>query len=302
MADKDNKNPIKVPGVDEMSDIDFVRSIDYLSSPYYKQYMEAHMRSVAARTVPIASERMPHGNLQSMAGKQENRKPKKKEKVERAKQKKIKGDRLYVKKRPFNIALIMILLIIVLASGILSSFGLLPAVEKYSSVFAFEKSDGTVAFTGLIDPVIAVIRKLVPDMELNSTYYDNSLKLINSKTDILTQITVYAVPAAALIILLCAVSGLIMAISALAAKKKDGYYKKTGFGFLGLVILLCALIILFAGMYAGGKDIHYLVDFVTMSGTTFKIGYALYGYIVLPVLIMLLSIGGFKRIKDLDIN
>lgn len=285
MAEKDFNNRIKVPNVDEMSDIDFVYSIDYLSSPYYKQYMDAHMRRNENQFV----------NQQIQKPIEATKKQKNKQKERKAK--KVK---LYTKKHSACLAIIFILLLVLTASFVLSSFNLVPSIEKYVSTYTLGEVDGTDTINvGIVDPIIGVVKKFVPDFNMTSNYYENTLKTVTNETEILTSITVYAVPVAALLIILCVIIGLLKAIVALSKKSKNGYYKKIGFGFSAIIIFISSLILVFAGLYAGGAGINEIVPFITLASAKINCGYALYGYLAIPIIMLIFSAGSYKKVKTL---
>lgn len=295
MAKKKPESQVPNKSIDDMTDVEFITSADYLSSPYYRAYMNAKSR--------VGSESWEQQDYYQPAsyqptGQQSSRTAVKKQRDSSVKPSKAAAlPGTYVKKRGFALFLIMLLMLVVLAVSVLS----VVEIEAISDFIPAFIKPGVIAEQneniGILDPAIGLVKKFVSALDMDSIYYDNYLANIPDDAKILTTITLYAVPAVAIILTLCALIGFIKAIAALASKAKNGAYKKFKFGFLSIVMLLSGAIMLVGGLFACGMEISDIMDFALQKSTTLYAGYGLYAAVVLPILTLILSCISYKKAK-----
>lgn len=270
-----NQAPAK--NIDEMSDVEFITSADYLASPYYRAYMSAKARvgTYSEGFQPLANTYGQNTRNSASAT--------------------VKGG--YSKKRGFFLLLIALFMLVVIAVGVLNVFNI-ELIDDYVATFikpgVTEENNINI---GLLDPIYGVIKKFAK-LNLDSVYFDSYLSNIPAEANILTVISLYAVPAAAFLILLCALIGFIKAISALFAKKGgNNVYKKYKFGFLSIIMFLCGIILLVGGVFASGLEIKQILDFILQKTTVLNAGYGLYALIALPILNLIFSCLSYKKAK-----
>jgi hypothetical protein len=210
--------------------------------------------------------------------------------------KSIKGAN-YSKKRSLAHILIALFLLVVLAVALLSFFNI-DATESFVSVYVKKGvNEETSVNIGLLDPIFGLVKK-VAKADVDSFYFDSYISNMSAETDIMTKISLYAVPIAALLIVVSALIGFFKSIAALISKRYgNGFYKKYKFGFMSLVMLLSALILLVGGMFASGAEISSILDFVLGKTNALNAGYGLYALIVLPIITFLLSLVSYKKTK-----
>lgn len=280
MAKKSELNTVSSKSIDEMTDIEFITSADYLASPYYRAYVSAKTKAFSTSQPLSKSFDLPQS----------------KGKGGEAYAKPVKGA-IYSKKRGVAQFFILLFMLVVLAVGVVGYFNI-NAIDSYIATYV--KNGVTVDNNiniDLLDPIFGLIKKLAK-LDVDSFYYDSYISNMSAETDIMTKISLYAVPAAALIIIICALIGLFKSIVALCAKRQaNGLYKKFKFGFLSIVMLLSALIILVGGIFASGLEITLILDFILGKTDALCAGYGLYALIVLPILMLILSCVIYKKAK-----
>lgn len=314
MAKKKNVNnePPK-KSLNEMSDSEFITYADYLSSPYYRAYVNARIRAEQGGSSSgyagggYAGPSYGGGFTgQSYTGGY----PTAGYPTQRATGPVPKNRRQ--KKRGFFLFLILLLMIVTIAIAVLPLLNM-AMIEPYASVYklpngkeievvdpeteavSVEKAD---AFIGLPDPIIGLVKTFMADFSMDSEYYTNFVEGKLDDAAPLVKVALYAVPSAAILIVVCAVIGLIKALVALFSRKKsDGYYKKIGFGFLAILMFLCGLLLAVGGLYFSGVGIDGAVDFLTFKSETIQACYGLYALVALPILIFIFSCVSYKKIK-----
>jgi hypothetical protein len=290
MAKKNQEfNQVPMKNIDDMTDIEFITSADYLASPYYRAYMSAKARVSTGSSQSYQPLSSAFSQPQIAKGKNG--------KIVSSSKKSASGAN-YSKKRGLVLFLITLFMLVIIAISVLNVFNI-EGIAEYSTTYikpgVTEASDVNI---GLLDPVYGLVKSIIPSLELDSVYLDNYLSNITTETNLITKISLYAVPAAAIIIMLCAVIGFLKGIGAMLAKKRaNGLYKKSKFGFLSIIIFLCGAIILIGGIFVSGTEINAALDFIMQKTTALYAGYGLYALIVLPILTLILSGISYKKVK-----
>ncbi|HKL73748.1 MAG TPA: hypothetical protein VJ903_02530 [Clostridia bacterium] len=276
---------LSTKSIDEMSDIEFITSADYLASPYYRAYVSAKARIESGNYQPLSKR---YDLPSSSKGRNSQ---------STAYAKPIKGA-VYSKKRGITQFFIMLFMLIILAVAVVGFFNI-ANIDSYVAIYIEPGvTEETNINIGLLDPVLGIVKKIA-SVDVDSFYYDNYMSNISDNVDIMTKVSLYAVPVAALLIIICALIGFFKAIVALCSKKHlNGMYKKYKFGFLSIVMLLCALILVVGGIFASGMEIAAILDFVLLNSTVLYAGYGLYAVVILPMLMFLLSCGSYKKAKE----
>lgn len=284
-----NITPINKP-MAEMDDIEFITYADYLSSPYYRAYIEAKSRAQGqAKSLASAS------SLYSEANAPTNDKREKSGKVKSGKA--VSEGKLYAKKRGIVLVVIALLMFVVIAVAAVGAIGITGVDGFVASYIIPGATEDANINIGVIDPVLGTIKDLAK-VNLDSNFYDCFLASKPANASIITKIAVYAVPAAALLIILFALIGFIKAIVALFAKKTlSGYIKKRGFGFISIIMFLCGLIMAIGGIYIANIDIAKALDFITQKSTVMNAGFGLYALIALPIITFICSCVSYKKVK-----
>lgn len=272
-AREDYNAPVR--SVNELSDTEFITYADYLSSPYYRAYINAKCRADGANAYGAYS---PAGRAVGAAAPA------------------VKGKR-YVKKRGFAQFLIALLMLLVVALGVIGFVGV-PVLTDYAGIY---KIPGVTAEDdvgmGLADPAVGLIKSFVT-LDLDSLFYTNFMENKLDGAETMTKIALYAVPVAAAMMLIFALIGFIKALVAMGSKRKaNGFYKKFKFGFISVVMLLCGLIVAVGGIYAAGIDIKGAVDFLTFKSVALQAGYGLYAAVGIPIITLILSCASYKKQK-----
>jgi hypothetical protein len=282
MAKKSEFSSVPTKSIDKMSDVEFITSADYLASPYYRAYVSARARVATEGAVPKSNDNSKSKGKSSKAIAHQG--------------KKIKGAN-YSKKRGITHILIAIFMLVVLAVALLSFFNI-DAVEGFVAVYVKKGvTEETNINIGLLDPIFGLVKKIAK-ADVDSFYFDSYVSNMSAETDIMTKISLYAVPVAALLIVVCALIGFLKSIAALISKKHgNGLYKKYKFGFLSLVMFLSGLVLLVGGMFASGAEITVVLDFILGKTNALAAGYGLYALIVLPIITFILSCVSYKKAK-----
>lgn len=248
--------------VEEMSDLEFITYADYLSSPYYRAYMAEKSRIETAPSALTLSV-----NRQSEAK--------------------------YIKKRTFFLAVIALLMLATIIFAAIGAAGFNSA-DVYVSLYEFDgdKTD----FISILDPAFGIMKELgVKDLE--SVYYDRFFLPGSENASDITKTALYAVPIASLIAALFVLIGFLKALVAVfSGKRKDGGYRKFGFGFIGFVLILCALTLMFGGIYASaGSEIG---GFFTGENAVLQASPGFYLIAACGLISLLCSIFAYKKNKN----
>lgn len=285
--------------IDEMSDVEFITYADYLSSPYYRAYMNAKAKALGVGTDYLMKDSQGElpvdGNYEDKAvkaGTVADKNTAKKTKEAKA----VKGGKIYTKKRAFALVLILLFMFVCVAAVALGSFEVQP-VTQYTALYVKDGALGKAV--GELDPALGLIKKLAK-VDVDSVFYNTYLSNIPADVDLVTNICLYAVPAASILFVIFAIIGVIKALGALCAKKTvDGFYKKYKFGFISIVMFLCSLIMLVGGLYVNNTAITDILSFLTGKTSGLYAGYGLYGFILIPVITFICSCCGYKKLKKL---
>lgn len=280
-----NQAPAK--SIDEMTDVEFITSADYLASPYYRAYISAKSR--------VDNNNYEGFQPMTSAFEQNRQINRSNSNAKAVPDKAFKGAG-YIKKRGFTLFLTAFFMLIIIAAAVV---GLLEisGVSTYASVYIEPITTDTVRSIDLLDPVIGLIKKVFT-INQSSLYFDKYMTGITANTDLLTKISMYAVPVAALLIVVFALISFFKAVCAMFAKRyPNGLYKKYKFGFLSIVMLLCGAIMLVGGLFASGLEIKVILDFILQKSTVLYAGYGLYALIVIPLITLVLSCINYKKVK-----
>lgn len=247
--------------VEEMTDLEFITYADYLSSPYYRAYMAEKARIENAPSALTLS-------------------------VNR------RSEAKYIKKRTFLLVVITVLMLATLMFAALGAVGLTSA-EKYLALFNTVGDDPEAV--GLLDPAFGMFRELGAD-GLESVYYNRFFLPGTEGASDITKTALYAVPIASLIAAVFALIGFLKGLAAVfSGRRSDGGYRKIGFAFIGVVLILCALAAMFGGIYAsGGSDI---AGFFTGENAYLQAAPGFYVLAACGVLSVLCSIFAYKKNK-----
>lgn len=274
-------NQVSTKSIDEMTDIEFITSADYLASPYYRAYMSAKARIGNEGYQPLSKAYdVPNGRISNNAtiGKSSRK-------------------AVYCKKRSVSLIFITIFMLIILAVAVVGFLDI-ASVESYIATYVKPGvTEATDINIGLLDPVFGLIKK-VAKVDMESFYYDSYLSNIAPATEVMTKIALYAVPVAALLLIVCALIGFFKGIMALCARAyNNGLYKKYKFGFLSIIMLLSGAILLVGGIFASGLEISVILNFILGKTTALSAGYGLYAFVILPIITLILSCISYKKAK-----
>ncbi len=288
-----SSQPIK-PMV-EMDDIEFITYADYLSSPYYRAYIDAKCRAKGQVNDWAKSSEFRYDQNASVP--EDKLQEKNKDKGANNKSRGIKASKLYEKKRGVAliiVALFMLVVILAAALGVVNVLNIDSYVAAYIEPGAQIEDNINIS---IIDPILGTIKDLAK-VNLDSNFYKSYLADNTADANIMTKIALYAVPAAALLIIVFAFIGLIKAVVALFSKKTlSGQVKKYGFGFISIVMFLCALIMAAGGIYVAQIELTKALDYLTQKSTVLNVGYGMYALLAIPVITFVCSCCAYKKSK-----
>lgn len=272
MPKSKNKNEALPTSFEDLSDIEFIAYADYLSSPYYKAYLESRKQS----------------NIMGKADPYSTISPAKKRSYVQF------GGDGYRRRKGF-LALIVIFMIAIIAIAALGYIGTI--VPEYVS--AFNKVEGEeVVNIGVTDPVLGALTKFA-SMEIDSYFYTDCLENVEDESNIGLKIACYGMPIVVALSLLFALIILIVALAALCKKgTSKGYVeKKTKFGFLSLLLFLFTLFIAACAIVWNGEGLGEIVGFFTGKATSINAGYGLFGFIGLSLLSLIFNWCSYKKVN-----
>lgn len=279
MCKKKKQSPVMTKSVNEMSDTEFITYADYLSSPYYRAYINARTRADITQS-GYASNYGYYGRP-----------------VREAPTEPLPKGKIYSKKRGLALFFILIAMLLTVAVAVVGYLGI-DGISDYVAVYKVpgvtEEMDEAVS---LVDPAIGLVDKIASVDGLNSVYFDNFANDKLDEADAMLKIALYAVPVAVIVLAVFTVVGLIKALAALFAGRKNGYYRKFKFGFISIVMLLCALVIAVGGVYAANIGIDGAADFLTFKSNVLQASFGLYAIVVLPIISFILSCVSYKKVK-----
>ncbi|MFW5780114.1 MAG: hypothetical protein ACOCWI_01500 [Bacillota bacterium] len=272
MSKKKEINKTIPQSYEELSDMEFIAYADYLSSPYYKNYLQAKQRSEMVEPKDIYAESIlpGTGRLQKESG-------------------------LTYRRRKGFLGLIAIFMVIILAVAVVGYFDVLP---EYSSAFMVE--DGSdVDHVDAADPVLGALVKFM-DMDFDSVFYDSALAEIEDEENFGAIIAFYGMPIAIALALLIALIIFIAALAAMgkAAVSKGYVAKKTKFGFLSILLFVLTLFVTAAAIVWNGAGLNEIVEFFTGESSYVQAGYGLYALVGLSFLSLIFNLCAFKKVKD----
>ena len=271
------KKPIEQPQpryvdktLEEMTDSEFLKNVEPMGEPFYFDYLSAPYDSVSSVNGYVSDTKMGMLAQGTKFRVQETKRP------VYAPQTTVKSKN-YVKKRTVLLLLIMLLALAMVAVIVLGALDL--SFGDYFNLYDREQGD-----ISIVDVALSGMEKLT-GMELNTefvVYFE-----ADAPEDLIPP---YAVWAATILYILTTALVLIKAFIALFGKRSPvGYFQKRKFGFMAIVMFLCAAIDLVGGMYASGSGIGDFVTFVAPSSQAFGAGFGLYIMAAIPVLILVFS-------------
>lgn len=274
----------------EMDDIEFITYADYLSSPYYRAYIDAKCRAKGQANDWAKASEFRHDQAAPVSAINIQEK-------KSGKSSNVKAKKLYEKKRGvalFIVALFMLVVILASALGVVNLVNLDAYVAAYIQPGIQAEDNVNIS---IIDPILGTIKDLAK-VNLDSNFYKSYLADNTADADVITKIALYAVPVAALLIIVFAFIGFIKAIVALFAKKTlSGQVKKYGFGFISIVMFLCALIMAAGGIYVSEIEITKALDYLIGKSTVLNAGYGMYALIAIPIITFVCSCCAYKKAK-----
>lgn len=274
----------------EMDDIEFITYADYLSSPYYRAYIDAKCRAKGQANDWAKASEFRHDQAAPVSAINIQEK-------KSGKSSNVKSKKLYEKKRGvalFIVALFMLVVILASALGVVNLLNLDAYVAAYIQPGIQAEDNVNIS---ILDPILGTIKDLAK-VNLDSNFYKSYLADNTADADVITKIALYAVPVAALLIIVFAFIGFIKAIVALFAKKTlSGQVKKYGFGFISIVMFLCALIMAAGGIYVAEIEITKALDYLIGKSTVLNAGYGMYALIAIPIITFVCSCCAYKKAK-----
>ena len=264
---KKNKESEKFMGKDyeNLSDEEFITNVDYLCTPYYQSYMQARSRSIIQKEESLSNVIPANFN--------------------KSRNSQFVG--AGIRRRKFFLALIAIFMILLIAVTVFGYIGTI--VPEYVSTFVKPGNDA-ITYIGLTDPVFAVLNKFA-GLSMDSVFYTECFENIASETNTGNLIAYYGLPFVALLAILFMIITFIIALVALCKKgTRKGYVaKKTGLGFVTLLLFLFSLFIAAAGIIWNGAGFGEIVNFFTLKSTNIYAGYGLYALVGLSLISMIFS-------------
>ena len=271
MAKKPKKNGTTYKSISEMDDTEFVKSIDFLSSPYYRAYINARVRAELGRNAWEDGVDMREVERANSDGKTKR----------------------YEKKRVVCVLLITVLMLLTVAVCIIGMFSVLP--KEYISVMTVPSdADGAKEYITLDDPVLGLFGE---EQRAKSVYFTELYPKRSEDATTMTKIALYVVPVASILLFAISIFGFLKSILSLFGGKKDGSYHKYKFGFISILMLLCSVAIVLGGIFSAGIVVDGVADFFTFKSSVLQAGYATYAILIIPVLTFVLSCASYKKTK-----
>lgn len=255
----------------EMSDFEFMAYADYLSSPYYRSYMEARNRP------PVITAQRPV---------QEN--------APRRRQQVVLGD--YRRRKGFLILMMLCTLLIIAVAAI--GFVGIDAIDDYVAGYATASEENI----GLLDPVFGLLQSFdITIGDKTSVFYEDCLKNIDTETEMLSKVVAYAMPILTALILIFSLAIFIAAIAGLAKKwvgDKKYVNKKVKLVVLSLLVFIFSLLLVVCGTIWDGAGFAGILDFVLGNTTSIVAGYGLYAVVGLSLLNFIFNLFAYKKNKN----
>lgn len=210
---------------------------------------------------------------------------------------KLPRNRREKKRWPFLLLIAIFTLIIIVMA--VAYFIDVPAFSAYTSIYTLngDSPDFETQIT-LTDTIVGMIKCLNIDLPLESEFYTRYLVGNVEDNIVMTAISLYSVPIAALLVVFFALIGFIKALVAICAKRKsDGFYKKIGFGFLSIATFICGAIMVVGGLYAARMEFSNFPAYLTFACPFIHVNYGLYGILGITVLNFIFSCLAYKKGK-----
>lgn len=258
---------------ENLSDVEFIANADYLSSPYYRSYLEARNRStvMSNRCTYDETNTAVAGGLYGV------------------------GETVYKRRKGF-LAIIAIFMLVILAVAALGYIGTI--VPEYVS--AFTKPGEEIAHISVTDPVLGALKEFAK-MDMISQFHDDFTAVMANETEtkITTKIVFYGMPIAIALILLLALIVLIVAIVAIAKRSvSKGYVaKKCKLGFLLLLMFLLSLFVAAAAIIWNGAPFSEAIDFFTGKSLNVYAGYGLFALVGASLLGFICNLLAYKKVR-----
>lgn len=248
----------------EMSDFEFMAYADYLSSPYYRAYMEAKgYPPLTGAAKPVA------GPVSSVSAKYKRR----------------------------NGAFIVMALcaLLILAVAALGFFGLESIADYTAAYQEVEEGGQNIGFT---DPIFGMLSKFEV-YEADSVFYEDALVGLD-EAETLDKIAFYAMPILSALVLIFALVIFIASLAAMGKKAvvKGFVDKKVKLAMLSLIIFIFTLLIAVCGAIWDGAGITGIADFVLGETEAIKAGYGLYAIVGLSLISFLANLFTYKKNKS----
>lgn len=256
-------------GIYEMSDFEFMAYADYLSSPYYRSYMEARGQSPAINAQRNTSFNGPR------------------------KKRKVLGD--YRRRKGFLILMMlcMALIIAVIAVGYIG----IDAIDDYTAVYTDVKAEKSISF---VDPVFGLLKKFDILKDQDSVFYDNILANLENEEDIMVKIAAYALPILSVLIVILALVVLITALAGLCKKwvgNKKYVNKKVSLVIVSLILFIFSALAVICGAIWDGAGFSGILDFVLGDSAAIAAGYGLYAIVGLSLLSFIFNLFAYSKNK-----
>ncbi len=269
-----------------LSKMEMIANADYISSPYYRTYLDATANSGYGSQFGSTIPQISVGGKGSVSTMSTAR-------PRAAKRTLGTGTAGYRRRKGF-LLLMAIFMIAILGIAVLGYLGNI--IPEYIS--AFNKVDGEeTLYLGLTDPVMGGLKKFAK-MDTDSYFYSDYLEDMTGASTI-DKIIAYGMPIAIILSLLFA---LILFISILVGLFKKGIRKgyvakKTRLGFLSFLLFLFALVIAGGTFMWNGEGLSNITAFITNKAEKVSAGYGLLGLVGLSLLNLIFSLCTHKKVK-----
>lgn len=199
----------------------------------------------------------------------------------------------YTKKRSFFLIVPLILTALILAVAIVGLFK--TSINGYVALYGYEYA--VTKDVVLLDPLFSFLQS---QFKLDLGNFPAEFATLAKPVEdgnVMGAIAKYALPVSIVLYVVFALIALITAIVGLAGRKQpNGTYKRAKFGFLSIVMFVCALLMAVAGVYATGGKIGDVANFITRANPLFAgIGY--YAFLAIPVILFVCTCLAYGKTK-----
>lgn len=265
---------------ERMADMERIARADYLSSPYYRAFIEARAQSDGYGGIPYYT-RSGNSYRQRSSGTAKKRGT-------------FAAVQGYRRRKGF-IALTLIFMLVIIAIAVLGYIG--GIVPEYISLFV--KAEGSdLEQISIVDPVMGALKKFA-GMETESVFYTEALENVENESNLATKIAYYALPVVIALSVIFALIILIMAFAALCKRGIDKGYvaRKTKYGFLCLLLFLFSLFTVVCGIVWNGKGLTEITGFFMSQASYINAGYGLFGLVGCSLLGMIFNWCSYSKVK-----